>query len=846
LFEIQAGITTAYQEKPCLNPMDEDCPSTAPNKLSKTLPDIGAELTGGCYGFATKYMHWPEDLIVGGVKKNRTGHIVKANALQSVIQLKGESEMYEYWAKHYKVHNIDWNLEKARQVLEAWQRKFTQIISRAVDVSSSQVDPEDVIEGSRQYSYTIFTTALLDEIMESFSLTSQYKIALGLAIISSYVLLVSWSTDPSRSCAFVSISGIMLISIAIVASLGACALLHLPFNAATTQITPFLGLGLGVFLLFIMVSQYNDLKNVEDDNVSTTGTVLSSVGTTIVLISCCGVISLLSAAILPIPALRSFVLQFAIILVIETTSLLFVFPAIISLDLRRRSERKMDLFCWIQTDNSGHRSPRTTSFNKKVFCAIHSDKSKNNLDSDSLCSCQSDQEMISVIDSNESATCLPDDMKISRSRSEDYSVASVRFFINRLSNILTKKLIQFIVLIVFTFIAIFCLSGIPLVRNGLELTDIVPRDTIEHRFLDAQQKYFSFYHMYAVTEGNFEYPINQRLLYDYHASFTRISKIIKNDDGGLPDFWLALFRDWLSNLQTAYDRDHSLGLISQEGWSKNASEEGILGFKLLVQTGRNDNPIDKTLVNKVKLVDSNGIINPKAFYTYLSAWVTNDALAYYASQANLKPEPREWIHVASDVELKIPKSQPLVFAQMPFYLNRMNSTEEIVLTINEIRSICSRFQERGLPNFPSGIPFTFWEQYVRLNVYFSVSITVCLALVFLFISAFLLKPMMALLVTLLLFLIVAQIYGIMGLLGIGLSAVPGVVIIICVGFGTGFFIPFVIKFMAKVKADDSETTRADRMKTALNKTSTSFVHGIVCFSMSIGMLFFSEFDFIFK
>ena len=23
-------------------------------------PDIGAELTGGCYGFATRYMHWPE------------------------------------------------------------------------------------------------------------------------------------------------------------------------------------------------------------------------------------------------------------------------------------------------------------------------------------------------------------------------------------------------------------------------------------------------------------------------------------------------------------------------------------------------------------------------------------------------------------------------------------------------------------------------------------------------------------------------------------------------------------------------------------------------------------------
>lgn len=40
-------------------------------------PDVGAELTGGCYGFAAKYMHWPEDLVVGGTKKNKTGHIVR-------------------------------------------------------------------------------------------------------------------------------------------------------------------------------------------------------------------------------------------------------------------------------------------------------------------------------------------------------------------------------------------------------------------------------------------------------------------------------------------------------------------------------------------------------------------------------------------------------------------------------------------------------------------------------------------------------------------------------------------------------------------------------------------------
>lgn len=60
-----------------MDPSDPECPDTAPNKASGQSPDIGAELSGGCYGFATKHMHWPEQLIVGGTEKNRTGQIVR-------------------------------------------------------------------------------------------------------------------------------------------------------------------------------------------------------------------------------------------------------------------------------------------------------------------------------------------------------------------------------------------------------------------------------------------------------------------------------------------------------------------------------------------------------------------------------------------------------------------------------------------------------------------------------------------------------------------------------------------------------------------------------------------------
>ncbi|GIZ04652.1 protein patched [Caerostris extrusa] len=108
-FMKRAGISTAYQERPCLNPNDEHCPDTAPNKNSPKPLNIGAELSGGCFGFAkAAYM--------------------QAAALQSMIELMSEEEMFRFWKDHIKVHNLDWNIDKSKKVLEAIQRKISEVV----------------------------------------------------------------------------------------------------------------------------------------------------------------------------------------------------------------------------------------------------------------------------------------------------------------------------------------------------------------------------------------------------------------------------------------------------------------------------------------------------------------------------------------------------------------------------------------------------------------------------------------------------------------------------------------------------------------------------------------------
>lgn len=100
--------------------------------------------------------------------------------------------------------------------------------------------------------------------------------------------------------------------------------------------------------------------------------------------------------------------------------------------------------------------------------------------------------------------------------------------------------------VIFLFLGLLGLSlyGTTRVRDGLDLTDIVPRETREYDFIAAQFKYFSFYNMYIVTQKA-DYPNIQHLLYDLHKSFSTVKYVMLEENRQLPKMWLHYFRDWL-------------------------------------------------------------------------------------------------------------------------------------------------------------------------------------------------------------------------------------------------------------------------------------------------------------
>lgn len=76
-----------------------------------------------------------------------------------------------------------------------------------------------------------------------------------------------------------------------------------------------------------------------------TGLVLKKTGLSVLMTSLCIMCTFFAAALIPIPALRVFSLQAAVLILFNIGAMLLVFPAIVSLDLRRRRSERVDLFC---------------------------------------------------------------------------------------------------------------------------------------------------------------------------------------------------------------------------------------------------------------------------------------------------------------------------------------------------------------------------------------------------------------------------------------------------------------------------------------------------------------------
>nr|WJJ61139.1 Patched [Patiria miniata] len=856
----RTGIGHAYQNRPCLNPQDPECPSTAPNKKSGQVPDIAAELTGGCTGFASTFMVWPEELIVGGVTKNATNHITSAEALQSIVQLKGQKMMYEAWKGNYKVDEIRWTAEKAGAIVEEWQRKFTQVVR-----NSSVLNSQDV---------NAFTSASLNDLLQEFSNLSVVRVAMGYVFMVIYAFFTMMKlSDGVRSQGGVGLSGVLLVAFSVVASLGFCAWIGLTFNASTTQVLPFLALGVGVDDMFLLAHSSTSIPS-QVPLVYKTGEILRRSGVSVFLTSINNMCAFLLAAVIPIPALRSLSLQFAIVIVFNFLAIVLVFPAILALDIKRRESKRVDIFCCLTNSPSANRvirvQPRPADTRQPLPRQTEVRLQSTVQAVTQTAPSHGERPYVTVVHPSSVTTTEGITPVVETPPSTAASTASTRTLIRQNSfererpslreryrkatcwrwslsgfargyyaPFLQKLQVKVCVLVFFACLLGLSIYGVTQIEDGLEITDIVPRGTREEEFLEAQMKYFSFYNMYGVTQEDFDYANKQRLLHAYHTEFRNIEQVIREPDGSLPSFWLITFRDWLLEMQREFDRDKKGNAIILNNWYNNASEKGVLAYKMLIQTGIPERPIDFNRFVSERLVDDHGVINPDGFYNYLTVWCNYDTWSYSASQAMLHPAPAQWTPGGkTDRDVTIPRSSPLNYTQLPFYLNNLRDTQDFISVVRNVRNLSEYFVEQGLPNYPMGVPFTFWEQYLDLRFYLALSLVSVLGASFLVMTVTLANPWAALILVCVLGMITTELFGFMGLLGIKLSAIPAVTLIISVGIGVEFTLHTCYAFLTTIG------DRNKRVTMALGHTFSPVVDGALSTLLGVVMLAGSEFDFI--
>ncbi|XP_053752088.1 protein patched homolog 2 isoform X8 [Panthera pardus] len=327
----KAQVGQAYVGRPCLHPDDLHCPPTAPNHHSKQAPNVAQELNGGCHGFSHKFMHWQEELLLGGMARDAQGQLLRAEALQSTFLLMSPRQLYEHFRGDYQTHDIGWSEEQAGTVLRAWQRRFVQLAQEALPQNSSQ-------------QIHAFSSTTLDDILHAFSEVSAARVVGGYLLMLAYACVTMLRWDCAQSQGAVGLAGVLLVALAVASGLGLCALLGIAFNAATTQVLPFLALGIGVDDIFLLAHAFTEAPPGTPLQ-EHTGECLRRTGTSVALTSINHMVAFFMAALVPIPALRAFSLQAAIVVGCNFAAVMLVFPAVLSLDLHRRHCQRLDVLC---------------------------------------------------------------------------------------------------------------------------------------------------------------------------------------------------------------------------------------------------------------------------------------------------------------------------------------------------------------------------------------------------------------------------------------------------------------------------------------------------------------------
>ncbi|KAL5108081.1 Protein patched [Taenia crassiceps] len=851
---IRAGLSHGYLTRPCLDPHDPGCPSLAPN-YKEQPPDIAGVVANGCPGFAANILHWPRDLLLGGQRCHTRNHskaacgspdcrLVHASALQSLLLLRSPQDLYRTVRFNDPYKHESWTLLDAQNTLDQWRNGLKHLL----------IVHNKAISGSRSWQYYGFTDNSLRDLLTQSTVTvwfAQLAGAVVLVLLYGMVCLLCWR-EPSRSQCWLALAGLGLIVLALVAGLGICSLIGLPFNVLSIQVLPFLILGFGMEGLFVFTTcntcVLSRSAEVNQKAVLWTTHVLAEHGTAFIFSVLAMAAAFFAAIYLPVPVMRQFCLQAGILVLVQAITIMALFPVLLKLDSRRRVCHRMDVLCCLQqpvsmAHNDTAATPSTIGTSASppylvtpntgegIVHVVETTSAKVRLSGNAVAtvkvsvSTQKPSILVKDIHScgDEGLGVVLLECLCSSCQYQQRCTGGPLFI--RFANRLAAALSRFLSL----RIAV-CLLGLSLVasaavlaplrlRLGLNLLSLIPTDAIEHGFVNESSETFGLIHFQLITRGNNAILVDEPSPapaegfirgksgvpqdsalsgpgVDFARSQARLRTLFA-DVASLPGvsfagnrIWLDSMHDWLLGLQTAFDADKQNGFISPEGnWTGRASEEGVLGLLLVVQT---DNGIDLGRIRTGRLVDGH-LIEPSAFHVYLHAWRVLDVFNYTSPPCTIIPDPALQLgritlprRAGGPSDLySIAPASPIQLIQTAFFARGYGDVADQIEFVKKVRALTEQSISQGVPVFPTGLPFTLAEQYLTFWQHFAVVGGILVGTVLVAGLIFLPRPLAALLAVcvggggavsacLLGFLV----------LGLDLNAISGGLVLIAFGLGT--------------------------------------------------------------
>ena len=180
-------------------------------------------------------------------------------------------------------------------------------------------------------TFTFFPSNAVDRMYDELVESRLTEIIIGYVIMIAYVILSQFTFDKATNLSVVGVLGTLCVVLANLSACGLMAIFGVVFNHTMMQALPFLAVGLGVDDMFLLLHTYAGVPDkagkTREEIITET---LREAGSSVTVTSACNATAFFAACVVPIPALRSFLVAAGVVVILNYVVSVTCLPVLLS------------------------------------------------------------------------------------------------------------------------------------------------------------------------------------------------------------------------------------------------------------------------------------------------------------------------------------------------------------------------------------------------------------------------------------------------------------------------------------------------------------------------------------